>query len=243
MSLNDKRGKKMNKKILGITTTVVLLAGVLFTFTHCGMPTGKSISSGFGDGASYPSDANHSTGINDSPIPETAEGQLVQQTVDVGLKGFEQILATMASLTGVDQSNGNVQRLYDDISTQLPTSNSIKNFTASSQVAILKLASEFCNEVTRSSSLRGAIWPSTNFSQRAADAYNVQRRELFIEESIANFFPQYEESDSEYLDYGQETESLILDLMSTSDNSTTTTRNIAFGVCTTLLSSLEVSTL
>jgi len=234
----------MNKKIVGISTTVLLLGGMLFAFTHCGMPTSKSVTSSYGDNAAYPSDVNHREGGgNDQPIPETEEGQLVQQTVDIGMKGFEQILVTMSSITGVDQNNSNVQRTYRDISAQLPTTNSIKSFTASAQVSILKLASEYCNEVVRSSTRRSAIWPSTNFGQRADDAYNIQRRDVFIEESLNSFLPQFAQNDPEFLEYGQELEGLIQDLLNTSDNNTTATRNIAFGICTTLLSSLEVSSL
>lgn len=233
----------MNKKVIGITTTVFLLGGMLFTFTHCGMPTSKTVSSNYGTDASYPTDANHNGTENDAPIAETQEGQLVQQTVELGLKGFEQILVTMSSITGVDQNNNNVQRIYRDINSQLPTDNSIKSFTASAQVAILKLASEYCNEVTRNSGLRSGLWPSTNFNQRPADAYNMQRREVFIEESLGSFFPQYDQNDPEFLEYGQEMEALISDLMGSLENTTTATRNIAFGICTTLLSSLEVSSL
>lgn len=233
----------MNKKVIGITTTVCLLGGLLFTFTHCGMPASQKLTSKYSDDVSYPVEANHNGTENDAPIPETEEGKLVEQTVDLGLKGFEQILVTMSSITGVDQNNNSIQSLYRNISAQLPTDNSIKSFTASTQVAILKLASEYCNTATRSTTLRSNLWPSTNFGQRPADAYNSQRREVFIAESLESFLPQYEENDVEFLEYGQEMEALIVDLMNTSENTTTATRNIAFGICTTLLSSLEVSSL
>lgn len=227
---------KFNKTIK-ITSTLLFLTSILFTYTHCDLTQSTLNKSNYSDG-SY-SDENHgsaSTGTGD-----TEEEKLVTETVDVGIKNFEEILVTMSSLTGVDQNNSNIQKLYNEVKNLLPSDNEIKSFGSSSQVAIMKLASEYCNEVQKSQTLRSSIWPNINFNQKASLAFTTANKDLFIINSLKHFLPYLEESEDLYKDYAFEILNVSTELLRKLPDTNETTRKVAFGACTILLSSLEVN--
>lgn len=227
------------KNIYKISGTVVFLALLLVSYTHCDIGT-KLNSSPYGAGVVYPDDASHS--LTDSS-GDTEEEQLVQESVDVGLKNFEQISVSMSNLTGIPVTNNNISKLFATIKTQLPVENEIKAFAAANQVAIMKLASEYCNELVKNTTLRSQKWPGLNFSQKASTAFSSTGTDRFIDESLSSFMPHLTDGEELYNYYGSELLSVVTDLLSSSTDNATTTRNIAFGACTILLSSFEMNTL
>lgn len=226
------------KKLYKISFTVIFLAGLLFSYTHCDLTQTKLNSTSYKTNGSN-DDSSHSSSA--STGGETEEEQLVTETVDVGIKNFEEILVTMSSITGVDQNNTNIQKLYKEVKNLLPTDNEIKSFGSASQVAIMKLAAEYCNEVRKSNTLSMALWPNINFGIKASTAYTTAGKDLFIENSLKNFLPHLDSTDEIYRDYAEEILFLTNELLRTSTDNATTTKNIAFGSCTILLSSLEVN--
>lgn len=229
---------KLNKSVK-ISTTVFFLASILFTYSHCDL-TQSQLSKTSLDGSSASPHGSASTGSG-SGSGNTEEEILVTESVSVGIKNFEEILVTMSSITGVDQNNTNIQRLYNQVKNLLPSDNEIKSFGGASQVAIMKLAAEYCNEVRKSNSLSSALWPNVNFAQTAATAFTTANKDLFIENSLKNFLPHLDEGSEIYNDYAAEILAVSDEILATSTNNNTTTKNVAFGACSILLSSLEVN--
>lgn len=80
----------------------------------------------------------------DQVIPPSASATMAL-TTKVGLRTFAAINATMASLTGIAPSDPAVAAAYGRLSNLLPDSPDARTFVASHQVAIFKLATEYCN--------------------------------------------------------------------------------------------------
>jgi len=66
---------------------------------------------------------------------------------DIGLRTFEEINATIATITGIPVTNATVEAVYDDYFQQLPTVEAIDAFLPSHQMAIAQLAMTSCSEL------------------------------------------------------------------------------------------------
>ena len=235
----------MNKRSIKIISTISTVLILLLGYNHCVVQqnNGKNKSS------SSESDSSTSTptaAANDT-LPETIEDQnvenpniIVAQTVEVGVKNYEQILNTMAVLTGVSLEDREIRNTYADVKDQLPTSNDIKSFQSANQVAILKLASEFCNELVNSEELRSNIWREFNFGQRPSSILNADGWDFIIERSIDHFWMISEEEYSIKVSAQAELSSLITDLLAEeTQDSSAVTRDIVKGVCISTLGSIH----
>jgi len=133
----------MNNKNYYKIVVFVLLTGVVGVFTHCvqNNPIGGS--------SSNSSRAPSSNSTAPAPTPEQI---LNQAQVEVGLKNFEQINYTFAELTGVPVTNGSVSNTYNAVEPTLPGGNEVKVLQSSNQVAIVRLAAEYCNQLIASGS-------------------------------------------------------------------------------------------
>ncbi|MES2525748.1 MAG: hypothetical protein V4598_01620 [Bdellovibrionota bacterium] len=134
----------------------VLLTIVVGTFTHCvqNAPVGGSSTSG--------SSRSPSGGTAQTP-----EQVLNTAQVDVGLKNFEQINYSFAELTGVPVSNAQVSAAYTAVEATLPSENEVKVLQSSNQVAITRLAAEYCNQLVTNgtfSASRDAIFGTPVFT-------------------------------------------------------------------------------
>lgn len=102
------------------------------------------------------------------PPAEPADGEPVSL---IGLRTFDEINATMASLTGVSPTLEAVQTTYTTIRQQLPSSEDVNGFLSSHQVAVSQLAIEYCSALVDDSGLRASLFPGFDFS---ANANSVQ---------------------------------------------------------------------
>ena len=87
----------------------------------------------------------------------------------VGLRTFDEINATMSSLTGVSQTLGAVQTTYTTIKQQLPSAEDINGFLSSHQVAVSQLAIEYCSAMVDDTGLRAGFFPGFDFNTNAND--------------------------------------------------------------------------
>jgi len=85
----------------------------------------------------------------------------------VGVRTFEQITHTMASITGVDPNTENIKLTYLDLKQQLPSLPNINGFLASHQVGIAKLALEYCNTLVDTTNLRDQFFGANTFDFNA----------------------------------------------------------------------------
>jgi hypothetical protein len=160
--------------------------------------------------------------------------------VDVGVKNFEQINITMSQLTGIPINNSTVQPVYNSIVIQLPTDNNLKNFLPSMQVAITKLATEYCDRLVETGALKSTIWPIINFSQTPTQTLTASNKILFINQTIEYFFGPI---DADSVNIAREELLSLYDTLITGESLTTnaTTKKVVKGICTASLSSAYVT--
>jgi hypothetical protein len=160
------------------------------------------------------------------------------------VKDFEEIYVTFQVLTGVNISNeGTLRSVYSDIETQLPFDNSIKNFGTANQIAIVKLASEFCHTVFNKSVYYNVFFNNFNIAQSSNNAFSNNGKLIMVQDMINRFWGTNVQPDGVEENARIELSVLIDDLLVGTSNSTTTTRTVAKGVCTSLLSSAPVTML
>ena len=69
---------------------------------------------------------------------------------DVGVRTFSQVHDTFAAITGISQRDRDVRDRYNDIRDQLPPSADALGFGGAQQIAIQRLATTYCGEITNS---------------------------------------------------------------------------------------------
>lgn len=101
---------------------------------------------------------------------------------DIGLRVFDEINATMATVTGVSAQHTAVKATYARIRQQLPAIESIEGFLSAHQVAVAQLAIEYCNALVDDGSLRQSFFPGFVFNQSAAAAFDTSaERDLVLD--------------------------------------------------------------
>lgn len=181
------------------------------------------------------------------PPPNTPDPQMIAaEVVNVGVLSFEQINSTFSVLTGMDPNQGSIRSLYEDVKSSLPLDNNIKNFSATTQTAAVKLAAQYCFEAIRQNrqtlenpAVRGRAFvaPGFNFNEAPSNVDASERAGLV--KTILDNFWQRDPAGSANAD-DTEFENLFLLLVNGENNDNTTTRNAAVGVCTAILSNANV---
>jgi len=97
---------------------------------------------------------------------------------DVGLKTFEKIHATFASITGVSMTQVEVNETYNNVKQGLPTVTDISTFVSAQQMAVTQLAIEYCNVLVNDSNLRQTFFPGFLFTSSVSDAFVIGDRSL-----------------------------------------------------------------
>lgn len=220
---------KMNSKLAVKLTAIALLSGLIFTFTHCVPQTAKEV----GDGGSSYTSSTIST-----PAGPKDEGQIINEIqVTTGVKNHEQILHTMAAVTGIDPfSNTGIMGVYRQVESSLPTDNDIKVYTSTQQVAVTKLAAEFCFVLSNDTTRRAVIWPGFNFGAVANTAF--ANRAQFIDQTIDAFWGPL--LSQEEVDGAHEDLDALMTMLINGENTNGATQRTVRGICTSVLSSAYV---
>lgn len=109
--------------------------------------------------------------------------------VKAGLRNYAQINATMASLTGIAPTNATVKTEYNtNLATSLPTDNDIRAFLGSQQVAVFKLAVEYCDALVKDTTARTAVFGTFNFAATPAAAFNAAGKDALAEALVTKFW-------------------------------------------------------
>lgn len=225
---------KMNNKTTIKIAVILMLATLLVTFTHCMPSNPLKIENN-------PQQASFYTPPTSAPKSE--EQELNETQVTVGIKNHEQILQTMASLTGVDpQTNNSVMQMYNQVALSLPTGNDVKVFSPTHQIAISKLAAQFCNVLVDTQALRVVVWPNFNFGMAPGAEMSIARRTDAINSVVDAFWMGMVEGD-ELIDAKMELDALLVQLSTPGTNETNNgalTVKAMKGLCTATLSSAHV---
>ncbi len=220
---------KNNMKHIYKFASIALLTGIVGLFTHCVPETTKI------EAIDAP--------IKEVQAPKTEGEVLLALEVSSGVKSYEETLYTLSALTGVADTNANVRSVYNDVKVSLPTDSEMKSYLSGHQVALAKLAAEYCNEMINDVTLRQKIWNNANYALTKDVAFksaNPAVREELVTKLIGVFWgPSAAEEDKPELK--QELLDLIDDLQEGEVNNTASTGIIVKGVCTAALSSMHVT--
>lgn len=227
---------KMNNKIVVKLVAIALLSGMIVTFTHCVPQTAKEV----GDGGGF---QNTKSTISTPAAPKD-EGQIINELqVTTGVKNHEQILHTMGVVTGIDPfSENDIMNVYNQVTSSLPTNNDIKVYTSTQQVAVSKLAAEFCFQLSLAdyANQRSRIW-SLNLGSPSDNALNAQGREIFIEDTIQGLWGGMVSDDERNMAHFEFNN--LIDAAMDNANSTANTQRAFRAVCTAALSSAYITIL
>lgn len=125
----------------------------------------------------------NNTNVVTEPAPLTPPPPADSAPVsDIGVKTFDEINATMATITGVSPNQPAVKATYALVRQQLPAVVDLSAVLASHQVGIAQLAIEYCNALVEDTNLRDDIWPGFPFGASAASAFDTppERDSIFV---------------------------------------------------------------
>ena len=239
----------MNNKHLYKISALLILTAMLATFTHCVSEEKASTSSSTRSPSSNPTTTGSSGATGVAAIQVTT-----------GVKNHEQIFQTMSALTGVPTSNAGVLNVYNEVAPTLPTSNDVKAFLAPNNVAVVKLAAEYCNQLLENQALRDALFNTSynnlamiNFSTVTLANLSVPATKAsFIQRLTDNFWggiiseEDLNESEADLNDlfnYLQNGDSMANPVVPAEANNNAGAKKVAKGVCTAVLSSAHVTLL
>jgi hypothetical protein len=223
---------------------------MFFTFNQCVVqqydaPVVKSNSNGVDDYHDSPVNTGGGPPGGSGEFEENGATEVSRLTTDIGIKDFEAIYVTYQVLTSVDPlEESGVRSTYEDLKTQLPFDSSIKNFGTAHQIATIKLASEFCHALFQRATLYNSFFTNFNIAQTPSEGLDATGKMIMVRDFIDRFWGKNVQP-IEVEQVAIEQMTLLLDdlLVGESQNSTTSTRTVAKGVCTSLLASAPVTTL
>lgn len=100
-----------------------------------------------------------------NPTTVVAAADLIPQpknttAVDVATRGFEEIDASLASLTGVNRNQSQVQGAFTRLFQQLPPTEAVGGFVPSHQTGVIELAINYCDRLVEDSNAVQALFGS-----------------------------------------------------------------------------------
>ncbi len=104
-------------------------------------------------------------------VPGDSPDPAEQVESDIGVRTFEEINATIATITGVPVTDPVVEAVYTDYLQQLPTVEAIDAFLPSHQMAIAQLALTYCSQLVETNP---GFFTDFVFAQNAQDAFGAE---------------------------------------------------------------------
>lgn len=101
-----------------------------------------------------------------------------------GVRTFDEINATMATITTVNPEDPNVDFTFQNLRQSLPAIESPEAFLSSHQVAIAQMAIEYCNALVNDTAKAATYFPGFNFNLAPNAAYAGAARNLIIDPLI-----------------------------------------------------------
>jgi hypothetical protein len=153
------------------------------------------------------------TNVRTEPVPlAPAPPPDVQRPADIGMRVFDEINATMSSLTGVSSTTPAVASTYSTVKQSLPTIESIDTFVSAHPVAIAQLAIQYCDALVDDTNARATYFPGFNFSAAPATAFNAAGRDIVLDALIGRMMSQNVGIEPDAAEVRAEIDSLITKL-------------------------------
>lgn len=190
------------------------------------------------DGTVDPSDGTS------GPV-DPAASDVQRLMTSAGLRNYEQINATMATVTGVPMTTAAVKDMFaNQLATSLPTDNDIKAFLGSQQVAVYKLAVTYCETLVTSATLRTKVFGTFNFAGTPNVSLNAAGKDLIAEALVTKFWGVGLESLPDH-DASVDTVVALIDslLVGKSATTATVTPVVVTGACSAVLAAAPVTIL
>ncbi len=129
------------------------------------------------------SNSNPLVEVDPTPAVAGPDAALVSE---IGVKTFDEVNATMSSVTGISTSDPAVATLFDDYKQQLPAVENIMAFLSSHQMGVAQLAMGYCNAlVAKDKALAtndaGRIFKDFDFTKTASIAFDATSKNQIIE--------------------------------------------------------------
>ena len=175
--------------------------------------------------------------------PVAALPQDLEAQAEIGVRNFDEINASMASLTNVAVNNPEVQASFTQLRQQLPSVSKIDSFLTSNQMAITQLAIKYCDVLVEDSALRASYFPDMNFAANANNGFDSAMKDAIIMPLNARMLGSGIDSQPESSEVYSEVSNLI-DRLSTCANqnscSADTTKTVVKASCAAILGSAVV---
>ena len=156
----------------------------------------------------------------------------VARPSDIGVRTFDQINATMASVTGVSPNNARVKGTYTTIRQSLPAVVDIQAFLASHQTSIAQLSAQYCGALIDDPTARAAYFPGFNFGSSLTPSDRALLFNPLIDRVIGNAATQPSQ-----MEVTTRLNTLVDALCSTSTCGGARTVDVAKAVCTAAVGS------
>jgi hypothetical protein len=163
-----------------------------------------------------------------------------------GMRTFARVNESMGALTGVAPDTSGPAETFADLTESLPSSFDLRSFASSHQVAISKLALEYCDRLVESSTLRqdffgagfdfNAAVPTAFATPADRDAITGPLADRLLNVNVAN--------QPDRTDVMAALDDLIVDLTAGCDAASCPaerTRNVVKGACAAVLASAGVT--
>jgi hypothetical protein len=200
---------------------------------------------GSGDGeASDGTDGSGDQSGGDNQAQESGDDSDVEQVfIKAGMRNYSQINATMSLLTGVPRSNATVSQVFTaNLTTALPTDNDIKSFLGSQQVAVFKLAVEYCDAMVKDANISRAFFGSVTVTGAPSAVFSAQGKTAVADVFVSKFWGKNLESLPAHDQNVAMAVGLIDQLLANKDqNSAAVTLPVLTGTCAGILSSAPVT--
>jgi hypothetical protein len=148
--------------------------------------------------------------VRTDPVPlAPAPPPDVPRAADVGLRVFDEIGATMSSLTGVSTAQPGVAATYEQVKQSLPTVESIDTFVSAHPVAIAQLAIQYCDALVEDPGARAAYFPGFDFAAAPATAFSPAGRGIVLDALVGRMVAQGVGTEPDATEVRSELDSLI----------------------------------
>jgi len=166
-----------------------------------------------------------------------------------GVRTFDEINASMASLTTVDPGTPAIEATFQLLRQSLPAIEQPQAFVSSHQVAIAQMAIEYCSELIDDSAKTAALFPSFDFDLAPSTAFAAGNRNLYLDPLVDRMMgvailtqPDFvdlrnELGDAPAVPLGHPGNLVNRLLGGGSPSQPVNTRNVAKGVCAAVLGS------
>jgi hypothetical protein len=172
----------------------------------------------------------------DPAAPQPAPPADKPESSQLGVRVFNEINASLASITGVSMNDAGVKATYLLVEQQLPSTPTLESFLAANQVGVAQMAIQYCDSLVESAS-ESSFFPGLNLTAAPATAF--ANTNALINPLIASGIGTGITTQPDDVDVRAELNSLVTKLSSCGASCATSvrTKTIAKAACAAVLGS------